>query len=224
MDKWYLLRNAINNKNYEEAVSLLYDISKGIVSDKKLFYSSLMILTNVGYIADVKIILAKTYTSKSDDELKKIIFNSIDEYEKECSLSNEQLEITIRCIKMIREAFTYEEYELVYDLCEWGYYVSQLPIFLYYEGKCFYKCQIYDAASELLLKYVNIGSEKVSKAYLYLTRISSLKKEKKQYVDYQRKMKIADMTNLNSFYFYDLTDSSVDKRKAYLQVNSLFNY
>lgn len=82
MDKWYLLRNAINNKNYEEAVSLLYDISKGIVSDKKLFYSSLMILTNAGYIADVKIILAKTYTSKSDDDLKKIIFNSIDEYEK----------------------------------------------------------------------------------------------------------------------------------------------
>ena len=36
MDKWYLLRNAINNKNYEEAVSLLYDISKGIVSDKKI--------------------------------------------------------------------------------------------------------------------------------------------------------------------------------------------
>ncbi len=224
MDKWYLLRNAINNKNYEEAVSLLYDISKGIVSDKKLFYSSLMILTNAGYIADVKIILAKTYTSKSDDDLKKIIFNSIDEYEKKCSLSNEQLEITTRCIKMIREAFTYEEYELVYDLCEWGYYVSQLPIFLYYEGKCFYKCQMYDVASELLLKYVNLGSEKVSKAYLYLTRISSLKKEKKQYVDYQRKMKIADMTNLNSFYFYDLTDSSVDKRKAYLQVNSLFNY
>lgn len=143
---------------------------------------------------------------------------------KKCSLSNEQLEITTRCIKMIREAFTYEEYELVYDLCEWGYYVSQLPIFLYYEGKCFYKCQMYDVASELLLKYVNLGSEKVSKAYLYLTRISSLKKEKKQYVDYQRKMKIADMTNLNSFYFYDLTDSSVDKRKAYLQVNSLFNY
>lgn len=224
MDKWYLLRNAINNKNYEEVVSLLYDISKGIVSDKKLFYSSLMILVNAGYIADVKIILAKTYTSKSDDDLKKIIFNSIDEYEKKCSLSNEQLEITTRCIKMIREAFTYEEYELVYDLCEWGYYVSQLPIFLYYECKCFYKCQMYDVASELLLKYVNLGSEKVSKAYLYLTRISSLKKEKKQYVDYQRKMKVADMTNLNSFYFYDLTDSSVDKRKAYLQVNSLFNY
>lgn len=224
MDKWYLLRNAINNKNYEEAVSLLYDISKGIVSDKKLFYSSLMILANVGYITDVKIILSKTYISKNDDDLKKIIFNSMDEYEKECSLTDEQLEITTECIKMIREAFAHEEYELVYDLCEWGYYVSQLPIFLYYEGKCFYKCQIYDVASELLLKYVNLGSEKVSKAYLYLTRISSLKKEKKKYVDYQRKMKIADMTNLNSFYFYDLTDSSVDKRKAYLQVHSLLNY
>lgn len=112
MDNWYLLRNAINNKNYDEAVSLLYDISKGIVSDKKLFYSSLMILANVGYITDVKIILAKTYTSKSDDDLKKIIFNSMDEYEKECSLTDEQLEITTRCIKMIREAFAYEEYEL----------------------------------------------------------------------------------------------------------------
>ncbi|CDB27971.1 unknown [Firmicutes bacterium CAG:582] len=221
MDKWYLLRNAINNKNYEEAVSLLYDISKGIVSDKKLFYSSLMILANVGYITDVKIILAKTYTSKKDDDLKKIIFNSMDEYEKECSLTDEQLEITTGCIKMIREAFAYEEYELVYDLCEWGYYVSQLPIFLYYEGKCFYKCQNYAVAEELLLKYVELGSEKTSKAYLYLTRIYELKGNKNKYLKYKRKLEVAEMASFNSFYFYDLSDKNIDRQKYYLQLTNL---
>lgn len=221
MDKWYLLRNAINNKNYEEAVSLLYDISKGIVSDKKLFYSSLMILANVGYITDVKIILAKTYTSKKDDDLKKIIFNSMDEYEKECSLTDEQLEITTECIKMIREAFAYEEYELVYDLCEWGYYVSQLPIFLYYEGKCFYKCQNYAVAEELLLKYVELGSEKTSKAYLYLTRIYELKGNKNKYLKYKRKLEVAEMASFNSFYFYDLSDKNIDRQKYYLQLTNL---
>ncbi len=221
MDKWYLLRNAINNKNYEEAVSLLYDISKGIVSDKKLFYSSLMILANVGYITDVKIILAKTYTSKKDDDLKKIIFNSMDEYEKECSLTDEQLEITTGCIKMIREAFAYEEYELVYDLCEWGYYVSQLPIFLYYEGKCFYKCQNYAVAEELLLKYVELGSEKTSKAYLYLTRIYELKGNKNKYLKYKRKLEVAEMASFNSFYFYDLSDKNIDRQKYYLQFTNL---
>lgn len=221
MDRWYLLRNAINNKNYEEAVSLLYDISKGIVSDKKLFYSSLMILANVGYITDVKIILAKTYTSKNDDDLKKIIFNSMDEYEKECSLTDEQLEITTGCIKMIREAFAYEEYELVYDLCEWGYYVSQLPIFLYYEGKCFYKCQNYAVAEELLLKYVELGSEKTSKAYLYLTRIYELKGNKNKYLKYKRKLEVAEMASFNSFYFYDLSDKNIDRQKYYLQLTNL---
>ena len=221
MDKWYLLRNAINNKNYEEAVSLLYDISKGIVSDKKLFYSSLMILANVGYITDVKIILAKTYTSKKDDDLKKIIFNSMDEYEKECSLTDEQLEITTGCIKMIREAFAYEEYELVYDLCEWGYYVSQLPIFLYYEGKCFYKCQNYAVAEELLLKYVELGSEKTSKAYLYLTRIYELKGNKNKYLKYKSKLEVAEMASFNSFYFYDLSDKNIDRQKYYLQLTNL---
>ena len=221
MDKWYLLRNAINNKNYEEAVSLLYDISKGIVSDKKLFYSSLMILANVGYITDVKIILAKTYTSKKDGDLKKIIFNSMDEYEKECSLTDEQLEITTGCIKMIREAFAYEEYELVYDLCEWGYYVSQLPIFLYYEGKCFYKCQNYAVAEELLLKYVELGSEKTSKAYLYLTRIYELKGNKNKYLKYKRKLEVAEMASFNSFYFYDLSDKNIDRQKYYLQLTNL---
>lgn len=221
MDKWYLLRNAINNKNYEEAVSLLYDISKGIVSDKKLFYSSLMILANVGYITDVKIILAKTYTSKKDDDLKKIIFNSMDEYEKECSLTDEQLEITTGCIKMIREAFAYEEYELAYDLCEWGYYVSQLPIFLYYEGKCFYKCQNYAVAEELLLKYVELGSEKTSKAYLYLTRIYELKGNKNKYLKYKRKLEVAEMASFNSFYFYDLSDKNIDRQKYYLQLTNL---
>ena len=39
MDKWYLLRNAINNKNYEEAVSLLYDISKGNSADNSVNYN-----------------------------------------------------------------------------------------------------------------------------------------------------------------------------------------
>lgn len=221
MDKWYLLRNAINNKNYEEAVSLLYDISKGIVSDKKLFYSSLMILANVGYITDVKIILAKTYTSKKDDDLKKIIFNSMDEYEKECSLTDEQLEITTGCIKMIREAFAYEEYELVYDLCEWGYYVSQLPIFLYYEGKCFYKCQNYAVAEELLLKYVELGSEKTSKAYLYLARIYELKGNKNKYLKYKKKLEVAEMASFNSFYFYDLSNKKIDRQKYYLQLTNL---
>lgn len=221
MDKWYLLRNAINNKNYEEAVSLLYDISKGIISDKKLFYSSLMILANVGYITDVKIILAKTYTSKNDDDLKKIIFNSMDEYEKECSLTDEQLEITTGCIKMIREAFAYEEYELAYDLCEWGYYVSQLPIFLYYEGKCFYKCQNYAVAEELLLKYVELGSEKTSKAYLYLSRIYELKGNKNKYLKYKRKLEVAEMASFNSFYFYDLSDKNIDRQKYYLQLTNL---
>lgn len=221
MDKWYLLRNAINNKNYEEAVSLLYDISKGIVSDKKLFYSSLMILANVGYITDVKIILAKTYTSKKDDDLKKIIFNSMDEYEKECSLTDEQLEITTGCIKMIREAFAYEEYELVYDLCEWGYYVSQLPIFLYYEGKCFYKCQNYAVAEELLLKYVELGSDKASKAYLYLARIYELKGNKNKYLKYKKKLEVAEMASFNSFYFYDLSNKKIDRQKYYLQLTNL---
>ena len=141
MDNWYALRTAISNEEYDEAISLLQKLSKGIVSDRRTFYSSLLVLTKVGYISEVKQIIKDMYSSKNDEDVKRIIYNSMSEYEIIKSLSAEQIDIVNRCIEMIREALTNEEYELVYDLCEWGYYVSQLPIFLYYEGKCFFKCQ-----------------------------------------------------------------------------------
>ena len=171
MDNWYALRTAISNEKYDEAISLLQKLSKGIVSDRRTFYSSLLVLTKVGYISEVKQIIKDTYSSKNDEDVKRMIYNSMSEYESIKNLSDEQIDIVNKCIEMIRESLANEEYELVYDLCEWGYYVSQLPIFLYYEGKCFFKCHNYAVAEELLLKYVEFGSDKASKAYLYLARI-----------------------------------------------------
>lgn len=221
MDNWYALRTAISNEKYDEAISLLQKLSKGIVSDSRTFYSSLLILVKVGYISEVKQIIKDIYSSKKDEDVKRIIYNSMSEHEIIKSLSAEQIDIVNKCIEMIREALTNEEYELVYDLCEWGYYVSQLPIFLYYEGKCFFKCQNYAVAEELLLKYVELGSEKTSKAYLYLTRIYELKGNKNKYLKYKRKLEVAEMASFNSFYFYDLSDKNIDRQKYYLQLTNL---
>ena len=38
MDNWYALRTAISNEEYDEAISLLQKLSKGIVSDRRTFY------------------------------------------------------------------------------------------------------------------------------------------------------------------------------------------
>ena len=139
MDNWHALRTAISNEEYDEAISLLQKLSKGIVSDRRTFYSSLLVLTKVGYISEVKQIIKDTYSSKNDEDVKRMIYISMSEYESIKNLSDEQIDIVNKCIEMIRESLANEEYELVYDLCEWGYYVSQLPIFLYYEGKFFFK-------------------------------------------------------------------------------------
>lgn len=221
MDNWYALRTAISNEEYDEAISLLQKLSKGIVSDRRTFYSSLLVLTKVGYISEVKQIIKDTYSSKNDEDVKRMIYNSMSEYESIKNLSDEQIDIVNKCIEMIRESLANEEYELVYDLCEWGYYVSQLPIFLYYEGKCFFKCHNYAVAEELLLKYVELGSEKTSKAYLYLSRIYELKGNKNKYLKYKRKLEVAEMASFNSFYFYDLSDKNIDRQKYYLQLTNL---
>lgn len=221
MDNWYALRTAISNEKYDEAISLLQKLSKGIVSDRRTFYSSLLVLTKVGYISEVKQIIKDTYSSKNDEDVKRMIYNSMSEYESIKNLSDEQIDIVNKCIEMIRESLANEEYELVYDLCEWGYYVSQLPIFLYYEGKCFFKCHNYAVAEELLLKYVEFGSDKASKAYLYLARIYELKGNKNKYLKYKKKLEVAEMANFNSFYFYDLSNKKIDRQKYYLQLTNL---
>lgn len=221
MDNWYALRTAISNEEYDEAISLLQKLSKGIVSDCRTFYSSLLVLTKVGYISEVKQIIKDTYSSKNDEDVKRMIYNSMSEYESIKNLSDEQIDIVNKCIEMIRESLANEEYELVYDLCEWGYYVSQLPIFLYYEGKCFFKCHNYAVAEELLLKYVEFGSDKASKAYLYLARIYELKGNKNKYLKYKKKLEVAEMANFNSFYFYDLSNKKIDRQKYYLQLTNL---
>lgn len=221
MDNWYALRTAISNEEYDEAISLLQKLSKGIVSDRRTFYSSLLVLTKVGYISEVKQIIKDTYSSKNDEDVKRMIYNSMSEYESIKNLSDEQIDIVNKCIEMIRESLANEEYELVYDLCEWGYYVSQLPIFLYYEGKCFFKCHNYAVAEELLLKYVEFGSDKASKAYLYLARIYELKGNKNKYLKYKKKLEVAEMANFNSFYFYDLSNKKIDRQKYYLQLTNL---
>lgn len=221
MDNWYALRTVISNEKYDEAISLLQKLSKGIVSDRRTFYSSLLVLTKVGYISEVKQIIKDTYSSKNDEDVKRMIYNSMSEYESIKNLSDEQIDIVNKCIEMIRESLANEEYELVYDLCEWGYYVSQLPIFLYYEGKCFFKCHNYAVAEELLLKYVEFGSDKASKAYLYLARIYELKGNKNKYLKYKKKLEVAEMANFNSFYFYDLSNKKIDRQKYYLQLTNL---
>lgn len=221
MDNWYALRTAISNEKYDEAISLLQKLSKGIVSDRRTFYSSLLVLTKVGYISEVKQIIKDTYSSKNDEDVKRMIYNSMSEYESIKNLSDEQIDIVNKCVEMIRESLANEEYELVYDLCEWGYYVSQLPIFLYYEGKCFFKCHNYAVAEELLLKYVEFGSDKASKAYLYLARIYELKGNKNKYLKYKKKLEVAEMANFNSFYFYDLSNKKIDRQKYYLQLTNL---
>lgn len=221
MDNWYALRTAISNEEYDEAISLLQKLSKGIVSDRRTFYSSLLVLVKAGYISEVKQIIKDTYSSKNDEDVKRMIYNSMSEYESIKNLSDEQIDIVNKCIEMIRESLANEEYELVYDLCEWGYYVSQLPIFLYYEGKCFFKCHNYAVAEELLLKYVEFGSDKASKAYLYLARIYELKGNKNKYLKYKKKLEVAEMASFNSFYFYDLSNKKIDRQKYYLQLTNL---
>lgn len=219
MDNWYSLRIAIENEKYDEAINLLQKFSKGIISDRKTFYSSLLVLANVGYATEVKEILKDTYNPRSDVDLKKIINNSISEYEMKQSLTEEQKDIADRCIEMIREALDRHEYDLVYDLCEWGYYVSQLPIFLYYEGKGFYRCHNYVEAEKTLLKYVELGSVKTPKAYLYLAQIFKLRKDKPRYLKYKKKVEEVNVVYSNPYYFYDFINSGIDRKKCHIQLN-----
>lgn len=170
MNKYQKLTELIEMEDYEKAYILIEQLSKSVITHKDVFFNSLYILIQKGYGSKItKLFDDIFYDSKNNDQ-KKLLYHAISEVDMYNALDDEMKHRVNEYIELIREAFTYEEYDNVYDLCEMGFYLTNLPIFKYYEGKMFYKIKEYHLCIETLDEYVKNGASKISKAYLYLSR------------------------------------------------------
>ena len=150
---------------------------------------------------------------QGNNDLKKLLYRAIHEVDIYDSLDDDAKNRVNEYIELIREAFTFEEYFNVYDLCEMGFYLTGLPIFKYYEGKMFYKMEKYGLCIKTLDEYLKTGASKTSKAYLYLSgsyyHLNKLKDSRK----YASKVYGTDFINDDSFDYVAPQDRGDDSKK-----------
>lgn len=213
MDKYQKLIKLIEIGDYENAYCLLEQLSKGVITYKNEFFYSLYVLIQNGYGSKVTKLFDDIFYDSKNSDLKKVLYNAIHEVQICDSLDDEMINRVNEYIELIREAFAYEEYADVYDLCEIGFYLTSLPIFKYYEGKMFYKIGEYKLCIETLNEYLKNGASKASKAYLYMSasyfHINKLKESKK----YARKVYGTDFINGNVFDYVAPQDRGNDHKK-----------
>lgn len=213
MDKYKKLVELIDMSAYESAYNLIEQLSKSVITHKNEFFYSLYALIQNGYGSKVTKLFDDIFYDSKNNDLKKLLYRAIREVDMYDSLDDEAKNRVNECIELIREAFTFEEYFNVYDLCEMGFYLTGLPIFKYYEGKMFYKIKEYKLSIETLNEYLKTGASKTSKAYLYLSgsfyHLNKIKDSRK----YASKVYGTDFINGDSFDYVAPQDRGDDSKK-----------
>lgn len=210
MDKYKRLVELIEMGAYESAYNLTEQLSKSVITHKNEFFYSLYILIQNGYGSKVTKLFDDIFYDSKNSDLKKLLYRAIHEVDMYDSLDDETKNRVNECIELIREAFTFEDYTSVYDLCEMGFYLTGLPIFKYYEGKMFYKIKEYKLCIETLDEYLKTGA---SKAYLYLSGSYYHTNRIKDSRKYASKVYGTDFINDDSFDYVAPQDSGEDCKK-----------
>ncbi len=139
-------------------------------------YQEIYRLIKQGKLKQAQDILDQIKLTEHNEETLKMLYNYILDQEYISHLSDEQKEEYYKIIKTGHDLYTNSEdeeslYEAL-DVYRVGEYLYNTPIFKYYIGKIYYKLHDYYTAESYLLEYLKNGSDKTSKAYLYLYKIS----------------------------------------------------
>jgi len=214
------LKVAIENKDFNKAIQILYYIPKINIKNEKLIYNSIYILIKNNYLEESKKILDMFIKNKNNkifiDTLYKAINNQI-EFNK---LSEKEVENYKIAIEEGHKYYRERNLEYAYYMYTFGEYTTENSIFLYYMGKILFKLKRYDEALEYLKQYVTIGTDKLGKAYLYLTAIYESKRNYKKAIYYSEIVEKLDKifaTGYEMYYICDRENLDEDLLKMKLQ-------
>lgn len=187
-------------KRYTDVFSCIYNLMEEKQETKEL-YPVLFQLAKLGYHFQVYDILDNL--SIDDKTEKRIIENEIKNQQKICLLNDFQKDVYEDAIWRISSEIKNGEYLSAYMYASYAYSITKIPEFLYYQGKALFRIRDEFNARKVFLEYIEIGSERVNKAYTYLLSISK-KFYDEAMIDYCRKeMEEIDYLYRSDFKYQD---------------------
>ena len=166
------LEEAYNNGNCKEIIECLEVITKKVYKREDLVFKSIYMIIQNGYYEEARVFLNQRIVLKKNEFKINLLKKSIVNEENFSYLNDDEKEVFYSAIELGGKSYRNFDVFTAYDYYLWGLYYTSQPIFLYYIGKMLYKNKKFDEAEKLLLEYVEVGSSKISKAYLYLSCIA----------------------------------------------------
>lgn len=214
---YHSLELAINHKDYDVALNYLTTILKYNIKNYNLIYYSLYTLIKNGYCNECTSLIEKINFNKRDSDIEKFFRNTINNEKKLNDLNNDSMEVYNKAIYIGHNYYVSGYLFDAYDVYMWGYYLTKMPVFIYYMAKMLYKNRNYEEAKEYFMEYILVGSEKLSKAYLYLTCLNSKNKNGIKYASLMNKLSFVCHNDFTIDYIYDRKESGIDIHKMKVQ-------
>lgn len=167
------LEELLKAEKYYELYELLKVNINRVNQNDNVVLKSINALIDNDYIEDARELVSSLYLRKSKRIIVKILKNKIKDKKSINDYDEDVYKIYFEARKLGHEYYVNGDIESAYYTYEWGYYVTENPVFLYYMGKMIYKTLNYKLAEEYFNKYIRHCGEKASKAYLYLGCIAN---------------------------------------------------
>lgn len=162
------INELLSQKRYTEVFDCIYTLMEEKNETKEL-YPVLLTLAKLGYHFQVYDILVNL--SIPGETEKRIIENEIKNEQRVYFFNEYQKEVYEDAVWRIPKEIQNGEYVSAYMYASYAYSITKMPDILYYKAKALYKMRDYFNARKAFLEYIEIGSKRINKAYIYLHSI-----------------------------------------------------
>lgn len=211
------LKIAVNTSDINKIISTLYDIKDHRIKDKNLITQALYLLIQNNYLNEAAELINDIDFDKNFKEQIKILKIAINEMNHLNNLNQNQLQVYNESIEKGNYHYHNYDLEIAYNYYTWGLYATDAPIFYYYIGKVYYKSNMYKDAMYYFNQYIKLGTTKINKAYLYLSKISEKYKKEKKSINYSKHVKMCNKLFGQDYDFYSLYEEESDNYKINMQ-------
>ncbi len=223
----------ILNKLYQEEKNKQFDL----LEEDLIKYLDILDVTTIMKLT--MILIKNNYRKYSKQLLDAIIIKSKNMNNQEIefikkSINNDEtlIEQEIDCYNLGKKHLEESNFPEAIKVFESGFYLNNNPIFLYYLGKTLYKENLYAQSQNLFLHYLEHGTLKSDKAYLYLSAIMLKMHKIKKHEKYVNQSNFVSKMLSNEIYIYSknniLEEDNHNREKGIdnetLFENSLNNY
>lgn len=163
------LESAYKKSDFLLMTTSLDVICRFVLKKRDFVFQCMYVLVQNGYYKEVQNMIKNIQLFlKSEEIYVQTLNKAIQNQYQAAKFTIEEQEEYSSAIYYGRINYQTKNYLAAYENYKKGFEKTKHPIFLYYLGKILYKQGEYHKAKEYLVEYINVGDEKLEKAYLYL--------------------------------------------------------